>query len=210
MFYGPSGVGKTETARCLSEAVGGELTRVQFSMMQTQEAYEYLFGAEHSKASFARGLLARESNVVLIDEFDKVDPRLYNMFYQLFDEGRYVDTNYDVDMRNALFLLTSNFNSEVSACRTMGPAMFSRIGASVHFCDLGVDEKATIINKHIDFVLSKLDEEDRATIEQSDIRAWFIEHAAKYDNMRTMKNKIEVAIFKKLSAPIISSGRKSI
>ncbi len=74
MFYGPSGVGKTETARCLSEAVGGELTRVQFSMMQTQEAYEYLFGAEHSKASFARGLLARESNVVLIDEFDKVDP----------------------------------------------------------------------------------------------------------------------------------------
>ena len=93
MFCGPSGVGKTETARCLSEAVGGELTRVQFSMMQTQEAYEYLFGAEHSKASFARGLLARESNVVLIDEFDKVDPRLYNMFYQLFDEGRYVDTN---------------------------------------------------------------------------------------------------------------------
>lgn len=103
MFYGPSGVGKTETARCLSGAVGGELTRVQFSMMQTQEAYEYLFGAEHSKASFARDLLARESNVVLIDEFDKVDPRLYNMFYQLFDEGRYVDMNYDVDMRNALF-----------------------------------------------------------------------------------------------------------
>lgn len=210
MFYGPSGVGKTETARCLSKAVGGELTRVQFSMMQTQEAYEYLFGAEHSKASFARDLLARESNVVLIDEFDKVDPRLYNMFYQLFDEGRYVDTNYDVDMRNALFLLTSNFNSEASARRAMGPAMFSRIGASVHFCDLGVDEKVTIINEHIEFVLSKLDEEDRAAIEQSDVQAWFIEHAAKYDNMRTMKNKIEMAIFKKLSAPIILSGRKSV
>lgn len=209
MLYGPSGVGKTETARCLSEAVGGEFTRVQFSMMQTQEAYEYLFGAEHSKASFARDLLARESNVVLIDEFDKVDPRLYNMFYQLFDEGRYVDTNYDVDMRNALFLLTSNFNSEASVRRAMGPAMFSRIGACVRFCDLGIDEKATIIKEHIDFVLSKLDEEDKATIEQSDIRAWFFEHAAEYDNMRTMKNKIEMAIFKKLSAPIISSERKN-
>ena len=210
MFYGPSGVGKTETARCISEAVGGELTRVQFSMMQTQEAYEYLFGAEHSKASFARDLLARESNVVLIDEFDKVDPRLYNMFYQLFDEGRYVDTNYDVDMRNALFLLTSNFNSEASARRAMGPAMFSRIGASVHFCNLGVDEKTAIINEHIDFVLSKLDEEDKAAVEQSNIRDWFIEQAAKYDNVRTMKNKIEMAVFKKLSAPIISSGRKNL
>ena len=113
-------------------------------------------------------------------------------------------------MRNALFLLTSNFNSEAFARRAMGLAMFSRIGASVHFCDLGVDEKVTIINEHIEFVLSKLDEEDRATIEQSDIQAWFIEHAAKYDNMRTMKNKIEMAIFKKLSAPIISSGRKSV
>ena len=72
-------------------------------MMQTNEAYEYLYGAEHSKASFARDLLGRESNIVLIDEFDEVTPQLCNMFYQVFDEGRYVDTNYDIDMRNGLF-----------------------------------------------------------------------------------------------------------
>ena len=68
--------------------------RIQFSMMQTSEAYDYVFGAEHSKSSFARDMMGRESNVILIDEFDKVNPALYNAFYELFDEGKYVDTNY--------------------------------------------------------------------------------------------------------------------
>lgn len=48
MLYGPSGVGKTESAKSISKTMGGELLRVQFSMMQTTEAYNYVFGAEHS------------------------------------------------------------------------------------------------------------------------------------------------------------------
>lgn len=205
--YGPSGVGKTETARCLAEALGGGLTRIQFSMMQTDEAYEYLFGAEHSKASFARDLLARESNVVLIDEFDKVNPALYNMFYQLFDEGRYVDTNYDVDARNCLFLLTSNFPNEREARRAMGGAIFSRISASVEFTDLSAEGKRELIRRHYDRIVSKLDEEDRTSIAESDILSWFENNAERYDNMRTLKAKIEKAVFEKLSSPIFEGGR---
>lgn len=72
-------------------------------MMQTAEAYNYVFGAEHSKESFAKDMMARESNVILIDEFDKVNPSLYNAFYELFDEGHYVDTNYDVNLGQAIF-----------------------------------------------------------------------------------------------------------
>ena len=52
MLYGPSGVGKTESAKSISKSLGGELLRIQFSMMQTSEAYDYVFGAEHSKSSF--------------------------------------------------------------------------------------------------------------------------------------------------------------
>lgn len=50
MLYGPSGVGKTESAKSISKSLGGELLRIQFSMMQTSEAYDYVFGAEHSKS----------------------------------------------------------------------------------------------------------------------------------------------------------------
>ena len=50
--------------------------------------------------------MSRESNVILIDEFDKVNPSFYNAFYELFDGGRYVDTNYDVNLGQTIFLLT--------------------------------------------------------------------------------------------------------
>lgn len=206
LFYGPSGVGKTETGKCLSEAMGGELTRIQFSMMQTNEAYEYLFGAEHSKASFARDLLGRESNVVLIDEFDKVQPSLYNMFYQLFDEGRYVDTNYEVDARGVLFLLTSNFSSEKNARRALSSAIFSRISVCIGFEDLDPENKVIIGQRRYNEILGKLDESERATIENSNILAWFQENADRYDNMRVLKNKVEKAIFEKLSEPIIGKN----
>ena len=98
MLLGDSGIGKTETAKVISQVLGGNLLRVQFSMMQTAEGYNYVFGAEHSKSSFAKDLMSRESNIVLIDEFDKVNPNFYNAFYQMFDEGVYVDTNYRVKM----------------------------------------------------------------------------------------------------------------
>ena len=109
MLYGPSGVGKTESAKSISRTMGGELLRIQFSMMQSNEAYNYIFGAEHSKNSLARDMLARESNVILIDEFDKVHPNFYNAFYELFDEGIFVDTNYRVDLRHTIIILTVNF-----------------------------------------------------------------------------------------------------
>lgn len=141
MLYGPSGVGKTETAKSISKSLGGELLRIQFSMMQSNEAYNYIFGAEHSKESFARDMLGRESNVILIDEFDKVSPVFYNAFYELFDEGKYVDSNYEVDLKNTIFICTCNFMSENEIRKNLGPAMYSRIGCCVEYKDLSKDQK---------------------------------------------------------------------
>ena len=61
MLYGPSGVGKTESAKSISKSLGGDLLRIQFSMMQTEEAFNYVFGSEHSKSSLARDMVGRES-----------------------------------------------------------------------------------------------------------------------------------------------------
>ena len=203
MLYGPSGVGKTETAKSISHSLGGELLRIQFSMMQTSEAYNYVFGAEHSKPSFARDMVTRETNVILIDEFDKVNPLFYNAFYELFDEGRYVDTNYDVDLHGSIFLCTSNFMSEDEIKKALGPAMFSRIGCCIEYADLTVEQKISIIQGWYDTIISQLKEDEKTVIEGTDILAWFMSNAERYDNIRILKVKLENAVFDTLTDTFI-------
>lgn len=169
LFYGPSGVGKTETAKQLSGTMGGGLTRIQFSMFQNQEAFDYVFGAEHSKGSFARDLLGGETNIILLDEFDKVNHGLYNAFYELFDEGVLTDTYCRVEMGNALFVLTTNFGSEKEIKQALGPAMFSRISACIKLNDLSADEKRAIIDKHFDRIVGLLDDDDAELINSKDV-----------------------------------------
>ena len=199
MLYGPSGVGKTESAKSISRSMGGELLRVQFSMMQTQEAYDYVFGAEHSKSSFARDMVGRESNVILIDEFDKVNPLFYNAFYELFDEGIFVDTNYRVNLGQAIFLLTCNFRSEEEIKKVLGPAMFSRIGACIEYADLSTGQKRQIIERWYEAVLETVEADESDYISETNIHDWFLKNAERYDNIRILKTKLENAIFEKLT-----------
>jgi ATP-dependent Clp protease ATP-binding subunit ClpA len=208
MLYGPSGVGKTETAKSISKTLGGNLLRVQFSMMQTMEAYNYVFGAEHSKSSFARDMMARESNVILIDEFDKVNSNFYNAFYELFDEGKFVDSNYEVFLKKAIFLCTCNFMSENEIKKSLGPAMFSRIGCCIEYEDISMEQKQKIIDKWFLEILGRLKPEERAHIEQTDILEWFKENANRYDNIRILKTKLENAIFDELTKAFIIEGKE--
>ena len=208
MLYGPSGVGKTESAKSISKSLGGELLRVQFSMMQTQEAFNYIFGSEHSRSSFARDMIGRESNVILIDEFDKVSPQFYNAFYELFDEGKFVDTNYNVNLGQVIFLLTSNFSSEAEIKNVLGSAMFSRIGCCVEYMDLSIEQKQQIIDTWYETVLFSLQEDEKEYIEETNIHDWFISNAGRYDNIRILKTKLENAIFEKLTDNFIIHSEK--
>ena len=148
LYYGPSGIGKTELAKEISKFYKGKLTRLQFSMFQTGEAYDYLFGADNTKASFAKDLITRESNVVLIDEFDKVSPSLYNALYQVFDEGKFEDTLYKVDLQNCVFILTSNFSDSNDILTRLGTPIYSRIDKKIEFKPLTVEQKKKLITGH--------------------------------------------------------------
>lgn len=206
MLFGPSGVGKTETAKSISKSLGGELLRIQFSMMQTAEAYNYVFGAEHSKNSFARDMMSRESNVILIDEFDKVNPNFYNAFYELFDEGKYTDSNYVVDLKGTIFLCTCNFMSEDEIRKVLGPAMYSRIGCCIEYADLETEQKLEIVRAWYQEILKRITDEEKAAIDKTDILKWFEKNINRYDNIRILKAKLEKAIFDELSELFIISS----
>lgn len=112
MLYGPSGTGKTETAKCLANLLDGVLFYKQFSMFQNNGSMEYLFGTSYSSSCFAKDLLNRESNILLFDEFDKANTYVYASLYQLFDEGIFMDNNFTVHLGGSFIICTSNFTSQ--------------------------------------------------------------------------------------------------
>lgn len=208
MFLGDSGIGKTETAKVISQVLGGNLLRVQFSMMQTVEGYNYVFGSEHSKSSFAKDLMSRESNVVLIDEFDKVNPNFYNAFYQMFDEGIYIDTNYKVDLSRCIIICTSNFMSETEAIKSMGMPIFSRFDDAIMFEYLSLSEKEIILDKTYNSYLQNFSEEEREIIRNSNIYQWHKDNLNRFKNIRIIKSRVEKAINDMLVRKIIFEGER--
>lgn len=196
LFLGASGVGKTETAKFISECLGNEMLRIQFSMQQTVEASKFIFGSEHNEDSLARELLRRKSNVILFDEFDKVHPSLYNAFYQMFDEGKFVDSNYSVSMEKAIIICTSNYVNEQEAEKKLGIPIYSRFSKVVKFDDISIKDRILIANKIYENLIKKLAQEDVSLIAGNKILDFFIEHirTGSYKNIRMLKNDIEDAI----------------
>ena len=206
MLLGPSGVGKTETAKVLSKYYGGELLRIQFSMMQSQEAYNYIFGAEHSKNSLARDLLGRETNIILIDEFDKVSSVFYNAFYQMFDEGIFVDTTYRVDLSNTIFICTSNFLSREEAQEKLGIPIFSRFDVMIKYELLTTEDKIKILHSVYEKTVNRLKADEKQVIADKGIRELFEKNITRYTNVRSLKNSVEEAIYACLFDKYINSG----
>ena len=196
LFLGDSGIGKTATAKFISDCIGREMVRIQFSMQQTTTAYQYIFGAEHGEDSLARALIRRSSNVVLLDEFDKVPAAFYNAFYQMFDEGKFVDANYSVDVSRCVIICTTNYTTEEEAEKNLGAPIFSRFSKVIKFNSISVDDKLKIAKKCYDGLMAELQDEDKELISDNNILN-FYENAIKngcYSNMRMLKNDIEDAI----------------
>lgn len=168
LFYGDSGLGKTETAQYLSELLSGKLFRKQFSMYQNNEFATYLFGGNYYEGSFAKDLLDRDSNVILLDEFDKSNPIFHSAFYQLFDEGIYEERNYKVNLDNAIIICTSNYKDEKEIKENLGNAIYNRFDSIIRFDELSDGSKEIIAKKNLEEletdyqeVLDNLDKEIR-------------------------------------------------
>lgn len=184
LFYGNSGIGKTETAQFLTEQIGGKILRKQFSMYQNNEFANYLFGGKYNEKSFAKDLIARDSNVILLDEFDKAYSVFHSAFYQLFDEGIYEDQNYRVDVRHAIIICTSNYKSKDEIKEKLGDPIFNRFDGVIKFEDLSPEAKKMIATKE----LKELDEEK---IIPENVRKILVEQSTKLENAREIRKLIK-------------------
>ncbi|WP_306010438.1 AAA family ATPase [Bacillus sp. MMSF_3328] len=144
LLYGKSGIGKTETAKFIAELIGEPLFRKQFSMFQNNQFATYLFGGAHYEKSFAKDLLDRESNVLLLDEFDKAHSSFHSAFYQLFDEGIYEDQNYYLKLDKSIIICTSNYNDLDEIETHLGSAIYNRFDKIIQFNDLSDEAKLKI------------------------------------------------------------------
>ncbi len=123
MLCGPSGVGKTETALALAEALyGGEQNVITINMSEFQEAHTVstLKGAPPGYVGYGEGGILTEAvrrkpySVVLLDEVEKAHPDVHEIFFQVFDKGMMEDGEGRlIDFKNTLILLTSNVGSDL-------------------------------------------------------------------------------------------------
>lgn len=123
LFVGPSGVGKTETARTIATHVYGSeqaLITVNMSEFHDRHMVSRLIGSPPGFVGYGEGgrlteaVRKRPYCVLLLDEVEKAHPEVLNIFYQVFDKGTLTDgEGREVCFRNALIVLTSNLGSSV-------------------------------------------------------------------------------------------------
>jgi type VI secretion system protein VasG len=132
MLVGPSGVGKTETALALAEALyGGEQNLITINMSEFQEAHTVstLKGAPPGYVGYGEGGRLTEAvrrkpySVVLLDEVEKAHPDVHEIFFQVFDKGQMEDgTGRRIDFKNTLIILTSNVGTDLLMELSKDPA----------------------------------------------------------------------------------------
>ncbi|MGI9460879.1 MAG: type VI secretion system ATPase TssH [Pirellulales bacterium] len=133
MLAGPSGVGKTETALALAEALyGGEQNIITINMSEFQEAHTVstLKGAPPGYVGYGEGGILTEAvrrrpySVVLLDEVEKAHSDVHEIFFQVFDKGWMEDgEGRQIDFKNTLILLTTNAGTDLTMNMCKDPEM---------------------------------------------------------------------------------------
>ena len=188
LFLGPTGVGKTEVARALAEALfdsESHIIRIDMSEYMEKFSVSRLIGAPPGYVGYEEGGQLTEKvrrnpySIVLFDEIEKAHPEVFNLLLQVLDDGRLTDSQGRiVDFKNTIIIMTSNLGSdllleghkeEVDGLlhRTFKPEFLNRIDEIVYFSPLEKETQRKIVYKMLG-QLSKRLQESYYQIEFSD------------------------------------------
>jgi ATP-dependent Clp protease ATP-binding subunit ClpC len=236
MFMGPTGVGKTETARLLAEFLFGnasEMIRLDLSEYSEENSVAKLIGSPPGYVGYeedgllVRMLRARPYTVALFDEAEKAHPRVFDMFLQLFDEGRITDSRgRTADARNVIFILTSNLEPDVGTSygemedgvkrrrrakkgiEAFRPELINRIDEIVVFKALDREAVRRLLKKTLDETLSDLEKKHHVSLRLSESAESFLAsvgYSPEY-GARELKRVVRQFVYVPLSG-LILSGR---
>jgi len=175
LFSGPTGVGKTEVAKQLSNTLGIELIRFDMSEYMERHSVSRLIGAPPGYVGYDQGGLLTDAvdksphAVLLLDEIEKAHPDVYNLLLQVMDHGKLTDTNgKSIDFRNVMLIMTTNAGAsdlakppigfenlertgddEEAINRFFSPEFRNRLDAVVPFNNLPRDVVEQIVDKFI-------------------------------------------------------------
>ena len=232
IFLGPTGVGKTETARALAEFLFDDeraMIRLDMSEYMEKHAVARMIGAPPGYVGYEEGgqlteaVRRRPYAVILFDEIEKAHPDVFNVLLQILDEGRLTDSKgRTVDFKNTVLIMTSNLGSrEIQSAQLVDtpvkemvldvlrnhfrPEFLNRIDDIVVFTQLSRDEIAQIIDVQLKRLRKLLKERDIHITLDDSARELLVEQG--YDptfGARPLKRAIQTLIQNPLAVKLLN------
>lgn len=198
MFLGPTGVGKTEVAKALAEALfDNENNIIRIDMSEYMEKYSVsrLIGAPPGYVGYEEGGQLTEKvrrnpySIVLFDEIEKANPEVFNLLLQMLDDGRLTDSQGRVvDFKNTVIIMTSNLGSDLLLDgqgdkvnellqRTFKPEFLNRIDEIVYFNPLSRSVCQQIVDKMLNELRERLSQQYYNVSFTNEVKEYIIDNA---------------------------------
>ena len=215
IFLGPTGVGKTELAKALTETLFDtekNLIRIDMSEYMEKHTVSRLVGSPPGYVGYDEGGQLTEAvrrkpySVILFDEIEKAHPDVFNILLQLLDDGRLTDNQgRTVDFKNTIIIMTSNL-PESQLKTFFRPEFLNRIDDIVVFRSLTIEQIEKIVDLIIESLVKKLEERGIGLELSEDARRFIAKES--YDEefgARPVKRYVQKNIENQIAEMIISN-----